>query len=75
MSTLPDYRLAFDMAPVGLILSEQRIVRDCNQQVLAIFGARREQLVGRSFEQLYPTADELQRTGDRIAASLDKLGR
>ena len=34
-AALPDYRLAFDLAPIGLILSEQRVVRDCNQQVLA----------------------------------------
>ena len=71
----PDYQLAFDLAPVGLILSEQRIVRDCNQHVLAIFGARCEQLVGRSFEQLYPSPDEYQRTGERIVASLDRQGR
>lgn len=74
-ATLPDYHLAFDLAPVGLILSEQRIVRDCNQLVLAIFGARREQIVGHSFEQLYPSHDEFQRTGDRIVASLDRHGR
>jgi PAS domain S-box-containing protein len=72
--TTPDYRLAFELAPIGLILSEQRIVRDCNQHALAIFGARREQLLGRSFEQLYPSTDEFQRTGDRIVASLDARG-
>jgi len=72
---LPDYRLAFDLAPTGLILSEQRIVRDCNQHALSIFGAGREQLIGRSFEQLYPSSDEFQRTGDRIVARLDAGGR
>jgi hypothetical protein len=36
-----------------------------------MFGAQREQLVGRSFEVLYPTADEFERTGERIAAQLD----
>ena len=76
MSTAPpDYQLAVELAPIGLMLSEQRIVRDCNQHVLAIFGARREQIVGRSFEQLYPSPDEYQRTGERIVASLDKQGR
>lgn len=75
MTTLPDYRLAFDLAPIGLMLSEQRIVRDCNQHVLAIFGARREQIIGRSFEQLYPSHDEFERTGERIVASLDRQGR
>ena len=69
-----DYRTAFDFAPMGLVLSRQRQIVDCNQQVLAMFGAQRSQLVGRSFEVLYPTADEFERTGARIAASLDSQG-
>ena len=69
-----DYRTAFDLAPIGLVLSRQRQIVDCNQRVLAMFGAQREQLVGRSFELLYPTADEFERTGARIAASLDRQG-
>ena len=66
-----DYRTAFDLAPIGLVLSRNRLMVDCNRQVLAMFGAEREQLVGRSFEVLYPTHDEFERTGERIAASLD----
>ena len=70
-----DYRTAFDLAPVGLILSRHRLMVDCNQQVLAMFGATREQLVGQSFEVLYPSTAEFERTGARIAASLDGTGR
>ena len=70
-----DYRTAFDLAPVGLILSRHRLMVDCNQQVLAMFGATREQLVGQSFEVLYPSHAEFERTGARIAASLDGTGR
>jgi PAS domain S-box-containing protein len=69
-----DYRTAFELAPVGLILSAQRLIKDCNAQVLAIFGATREQLIGRSFEVLYPSLAEFERTGARIVASLDKRG-
>jgi PAS domain S-box-containing protein len=69
-----DYRTAFELAPIGLVLSRQRLMTDANRQALAIFGARREQLVGRSFELLYPTHDEFERTGQRIAASLDANG-
>lgn len=71
---LLDYRTAFDQAPVGLVLSRQRQIVDCNRQLLAMFGARAEQLVQQSFEVLYPTAAEFQRTGERIAASLDTQG-
>ena len=69
-----DYRTAFDLAPIGLVLSRQRQIVDCNRQVLAMFGAQRDQLVGQSFEVLYPTADEFERTGARIVASLDAQG-
>jgi PAS domain S-box-containing protein len=69
-----DYRTAFDLAPIGLVLSRQRLIVDCNRQVLAMFGAEREQLVGQSFAVLYPTADEFERTGARIVASLDRDG-
>ncbi|HSW05787.1 PAS and helix-turn-helix domain-containing protein [Aquabacterium sp.] len=70
-----DYRIAFDQAPIGLVLSRQRKIVDCNQQLLAMFGAEREQLIGQSFAVLYPTPDEFQRTGERIMASLDAQGR
>lgn len=75
MPDLPlDYRTAFDLAPIGLVLSRQRQIVDCNQQVLAMFGAEREQLIGQSFEILYPTHDEFERTGQRIIAALDAQG-
>jgi PAS domain S-box-containing protein len=70
-----DYRTAFDMAPVGLVLSRHRLIIDCNQELLDMFGAQREQLVGRSFEVMYPSSDEFERTGRRIVASLDRAGR
>ncbi|WP_370656970.1 PAS domain-containing protein, partial [Klebsiella pneumoniae] len=44
-----DYRHAFQFAPVGLVLSVQRQIVDCNERVLQIFQTTREQLLGRSF--------------------------
>lgn len=70
-----DYRSAFELAPVGMVLSRQRQMIDCNQEMLAMFGALRQQIIGQSFEVLYPTADEFERTGQRIAAQLDSSGR
>ncbi|ALT77594.1 LuxR C-terminal-related transcriptional regulator [Paucibacter sp. KCTC 42545] len=69
-----DYRTAFDHAPIGLVLSAKRLIKDCNRQLLAMFGAEREQLIGQSFEVLYPSLMEFQRTGERIVASLDAQG-
>ena len=69
-----DYRLAFDLAPVGLVLSRNRIMVDCNQHLCDMFGATRDQLVGQSFRLLYPSADEYERTGERIAPLLNRHG-
>ena len=69
-----DYRLAFDMAPVGLVLSRNRTMIDCNQQLCDMFGATKDQLVGQSFQVLYPSADEFERLGARMAPLLNRNG-
>jgi PAS domain S-box-containing protein len=70
----PDYRSAFHLAPIGLVLSARRQIVDCNERVLQMFSATREQLVGQSFAVMYPSAVEFERTGARIVASLDAQG-
>lgn len=72
MST--DYQLAFDLAPVGLVLSRNRSILDCNQHVCEMFGATREQLVGQSFLILYPSADEYERIGARMLPIMNATG-
>jgi PAS domain S-box-containing protein len=69
-----DYRMAFDLAPIGLVLSRQRAIVDCNQQLCEMFGAARDQLVGQSFRVLYPSADEYERTGQRITPIMNAKG-
>lgn len=69
-----DYRLAFDLAPVGLVLSKNRTMVDCNQAVCDMFGATRAQLVGQSFQILYPSADEFERIGERLTPILNAHG-
>jgi DNA-binding CsgD family transcriptional regulator len=39
-----------------------------------MFGASREQLIGQSFQLLYPSVDEYERTGARIAPILNRNG-
>ncbi|WP_395137599.1 LuxR C-terminal-related transcriptional regulator [Schlegelella aquatica] len=70
-----DYRTAFELAPVGLVISRQRIIVDCNQALAEMFRTSRELLVGQSFQVLYPTADEFERTGERIAPILNASER
>lgn len=69
-----DYRLAFEMAPIGMVLSRNRAMVDCNQLLCDMFGASRQQLIGQSFQVLYPSADEYERTGARIAPILGRDG-
>jgi PAS domain S-box-containing protein len=69
-----DYRLAFNLAPVGLCVSRNRAIVDCNAQLCHMFGASRELLVGQSFQVLYPSADEYERLGARMAPILNAKG-
>jgi PAS domain S-box-containing protein len=69
-----DYRLAFEQAPVGLVLSRNRTIMDCNQRLCDMFGAQRGQLVGQSFQVLYPSTDEFERAGQRMAPILNRNG-
>ncbi|RKP45008.1 PAS and helix-turn-helix domain-containing protein [Pararobbsia silviterrae] len=62
-----DYQTAFQLAPIGLVLSRDRIIVDCNERVMSMFGMRRESLIGESFKIMYPSPDEFERIGQRIA--------
>lgn len=69
-----DYQLVFDLAPVGLAVSRKRIMLDCNRSLCEMFGVSRELLVGQSFQILYPSALEFERTGLRITPILNLRG-
>lgn len=69
-----DYQLAFDLAPVGLVLSRNRSIIDCNQHLCEMFGADRALLVGQSFKVLYPSAAEYERIGARMLPILNARG-
>ena len=69
-----DYRLAFEMAPVGMVLSRNRTMVDCNRHVCEMFSASRELLLGASFQILYPSVDEYERLGAHMAPILNAKG-
>jgi PAS domain S-box-containing protein len=69
-----DYQTAFQLAPIGLALSRQRVIEDCNDQFAAIFGCDRQGLIGQSFKVLYPSAVEFERIGARIASLMSTQG-
>jgi len=74
-SSALDYRQAFELAPIGMVLSRNRIIVDCNLHLCEMFGAARDRLVGRSFLVLYPSADEYERIGARMVPIVNAGGR
>ena len=69
-----DYRLAFELAPIGLVLSRHRSIVDCNTRLSDMFGIARESLIGQTFELLNPSQPEYERTGARIVPILNASG-
>lgn len=54
-------RLAFDCAPVGLVVTESRVIRACNVEFARMFGYLPEDLKDRSFAILYPSPEEFEK--------------
>ena len=67
-----DYRLAFDLAPVGLVLSRNRLIVDCNQQLCEMFGADARAARRPVVRAALPDADEFERIGARMAPILER---
>jgi PAS domain S-box-containing protein len=70
-----DYQAAFEHAPIGLALSRERVMVDCNAALCEMFGTSRDLLVGSSFALLYPSVQEYERTGERLAPLLGQDGK
>jgi len=69
-----DYRLAFEHAPVGMVVSRNRAIVACNEELCEMFGAAADALVGQSFSVLYPSVAEFERIGKRMEPILNASG-
>lgn len=56
--------LAFDAAPVGLVLTENRVIRACNRTFCELSGYRRDELINASFRKLYRNQHDFERVRD-----------
>ncbi|WP_343212403.1 LuxR C-terminal-related transcriptional regulator [Advenella alkanexedens] len=74
-ATQDDLLLAFDMAPVGLLVSRNRYVQSCNRAFSNMFGYASEALKGKSLITLYPSATEFEHIGDRALMVMRSEGR
>ena len=50
--------LAYEHAPIGIVMTETRVIRACNPAFAMMFGHARSELVGASFAILYPSIEE-----------------
>lgn len=65
-----DLLLAFDMAPVGLLVSRRRVVQSYNAAFSSMFGYPPESLAGKSLACLYPSVAEFEHIGDRALVAM-----
>ncbi len=56
-------RFALSDVPVPMVYATHRIIRECNEEFLKLFGYHRSDLVDRSFARLYPKPADFVRTG------------
>lgn len=66
---------AFAMAPVGIVMTENRIIRTCNPAFAKMFGYDVEALRDQSFAILYPSYEEFVRVRDVGVIPLREIGR
>ena len=66
MSLSPDVRaLAFEHAPIGLVVTESRVIKGCNPAFAEMFGYGVGELLEQSFALLYPSIEEFERLSNR----------
>jgi PAS domain S-box-containing protein len=70
-----DFETIFLRAPIGMCVSQNRVIKNCNQALLRMFGYAAAELEGQSFAILYPSPDEYERTGARIVPIMNACGR
>lgn len=70
-----DLELAFDLAPVGLCVTRQRVIHRCNDTFSDMFGLPRAELQGSTIERLYPSHEEYEHIGAHGLQLMRKSGR
>jgi PAS domain S-box-containing protein len=68
-------KLAFEFAPIGIVLTEDRVIRQCNRQFANMFGYQRDELIGHSFRMLYASNREFEAIRDVGFKALKEAGR
>jgi PAS domain S-box-containing protein len=64
--------LMFAHAPIGLVVTENRVIRDCNPSFAAMFGYERTELRDHLFNILYPSEEEFANIRNRGVKDLQE---
>jgi PAS domain S-box-containing protein len=67
--------LGFEHAPVGLVVTQDRVIRRCNNRFCEMFGYARVALEGASLARLYPSREEFERIGRLGLVTMRGSGR
>ncbi len=69
-----DFMEAFRFAPIGQAIGHNRVIAACNIAFTKTFKLPDNELIGRTFQTLYPTQEDFEKTGRRIAPILGRDG-
>lgn len=72
---MADTDIAFEQAPIGLAILENRVILRCNLMFAEIFGRAPADLTNRPTADFYPSRDEFERIGARGLAAMRGTGR
>ncbi len=80
MRPMPQTQLAFDHAPIGLAILEDRIIRQCNLRFAETFGDGAtapdpSRFAGVPLARFYPSIEEYRRIGEQGLCAMRKTGR
>ncbi|MCP5000215.1 MAG: PAS domain S-box protein [Hyphomicrobiales bacterium] len=75
MNTQEMLEMAFREAPVGIVMTQHRVIRYYNKHFADMFGYEGDELRDRSFAILYPSLDEFVKVGNIGLRPLRETGR
>lgn len=67
--------LAFEHAPIGLCMLENRIISGCNQEFARIFGGQMADFQNVPFAHFYASMEDYEKIGARALTQIRKTGR
>lgn len=67
-------QLAFDAAPIGIVLTQDRVIQTCNDTFCTLSGHAKQSLIGQSFRLFYASQTEFDQVRDIGLPALARAG-